>query len=422
MGNIEGYNGSMRKITELSDAIRLIRVAALLWIGYLVLLAVINQTLGPPQNPDSTFYIYYLLYGLIALICLGLAYSTWIQQKLKRGFIPLIIVLSTVMPILLTWVMVSLFQMSPQSVADSLSQRLLPFLYVGLLLVAWQYRWPYILLVILLITVLSTAVMLSYASPGTLPFRGGLVTSLIQMVIFLTVAFSTSYLMNRIRRQQRSLEEANARLTHYASTLEHLSISQERNRLARELHDTLAHTLSGLSVQLETAKAYWEVDPQAARTILEKSSAAAHSGLEETRRALKSLRASPLDDLGLALAISALAEDAAARANLHLDLSVPEKMPPFAPGVEQCFYRVAQEALTNIVNHAQAKNITVKLEYLNEKIKLSIRDDGIGFNTSASIPSNHFGLVGMRERVQIVGGELNVVSRPGAGTLIELMA
>lgn len=110
---------------------------------------------------------------------------------------------------------------------------------------------------------------------------GGLIVTLIQVVIFLAVGFSISYLVTRLRLQQESLEAANIRLTHYASTLEQLATSRERNRLARELHDTLAHTLSGLSVQLETLKAYWDVDQRTARSILEKSLEMAHLGLEE---------------------------------------------------------------------------------------------------------------------------------------------
>ena len=188
--------------------------------------------------------------------------------------------------------------------------------------------------------------------PSPQPFQGVLSITLIQTVIFLAVGFSISYLMTRLRRQQQSLETANVRLTHYASTLEQLATTRERNRLARELHDTLAHTLSGLSVQLETVKAYWEVNPAMARSSLYKPLATAHSGLEETQRALKALRASPLDDLGLSMAIRNMATEAAERAHLHLDITAADKTPALAPDVEQCVYRVAQEAIANVVNHA----------------------------------------------------------------------
>lgn len=227
-------------------------------------------------------------------------------------------------------------------------------MFVGLLLVAWQYKWRYVLLVILAIAGLNLGVIWPFAAPGTMPFRGRLVVTLIQTVIFLALGFSTSYLISRLRGQQRSLEVANVRLAQYASTLEHLATSRERNRLALELHDTLAHTLSGLSVQLEAIKAYWDVDQQMARSLLEQCLTVTRSGLEETRRALKALRASPLDDLGLALALSTMVKDIAERATLALEMPEIIMMPPLSPDIEQCIYRVAQEAVTNVVKHANA--------------------------------------------------------------------
>jgi len=290
---------------------------------------------------------------------------------------------------------------------------------MGLLLVAWQYRWQYILLVILAVAGLNLAVQW-ITSPPRIPIQGAITTTLFQTVIFLAVGFSISYLMTRLRRQQQSLEAANTHLSHYASTLEHLATSQERNRLARELHDTLAHTLSGLSVQLETMKAYWDVDNKAARAILDKSLLSAHTGLEETRRALKALRASPLDDLGLALAVSNMAKENASRAKIKLNLAVSENIPALSPDIEQCVYRVAQEAVTNVVTHAQAKNLMVKLEYSDNKVSLEVNDDGIGFNPESYNQAGHFGLVGMRERAQLIGGTLSISSKPGQGTTILL--
>lgn len=120
----------------------------------------------------------------------------------------------------------------------------------------------------------------------------------------------------------------------YASTLEQLTISHERNRMARELHDTLAHTLSGLTVQLQTVKAYWEIEPDTSQKLLNDALAATRDGLQETPGALKALRATPLEDLGLPLAIRQLAEEAAARASLDLHLEITEPLPPFALEVD----------------------------------------------------------------------------------------
>jgi signal transduction histidine kinase len=296
----------------------------------------------------------------------------------------------------------------------------LPFLFVALMLVAWQYRWQYVLLVILGIAGLDFAMIWSFTEPGTPPFLGALTVTLIQTIIFLAVGFSVSYLMSRLKEQQQSLTEANTRLAHHASTLDHLATSRERNRVARELHDTLAHTLSGLSVQLEAVKAYWDVDPQKARSTLEGSLEAAHSGLGETRRALQALRASPLDDLGLSLAVRTMVEDAAARANLALNISIADTLPPLSPDVEQCVYRIAQEAVTNVTKHAKAKTLTVNLESTEGKVTLTVHEDGVGFAVEKRDRAN-YGLESMRERAQLAGGELTVTSKPDEGTTVKFV-
>jgi signal transduction histidine kinase len=406
----------MKRKTERSDAVLLIRFAAILWLIYLMALAAINQLLGRPQRTDP---LYYILNAVVALICLGLTLWPWVQARLGRTFIPLIIALSTVAPILVDLMINIFFPVGPQFYPDSPLLRPLPFLFMGLLLVAWQYRWQFIMLVIFCISGLNLAVQW-ISAPPRVPVQGLLSTTLIQTVIFLALGFSISYLMTRLRRQQQSLEAANTHLSHYASTLEHLATSQERNRLARELHDTLAHTLSGLSVQLETMKAYWDVDNKAARAILDKSLVSAHTGLEETRRALKALRASPLDDLGLALAIGNMAKENADRAKINLNLLMSDNIPALTPDIEQCVYRIAQEAVTNVVNHSQAKNMLVKLEYADSKITLEVHDDGIGFSLENNNQAGHFGLVGMHERAQLIGGTLTVTSKPGEGTTVIL--
>jgi signal transduction histidine kinase len=411
----------MKQKIIIADAVHLVRFAAILWIGYLAVLAIINQSFANPRNLNFSTLYYYILLAMVALICLGLSYYSWLQEKLKKTFLPMIIAIITVLPMFITWEFIRLFPRSLMLDPQSAVLRLIPFLTVGFLLVAWRYKWYFMLLIILGITLLNLGIIWSFPSPDPSPFRGGLTTTLIQTVIFLAVGFSISYLMNRLRKQQQSLEEANRNLTHYASTLDQLATTRERNRLARELHDTLAHTLSGLSVQLETIKAYWDVDPKLARESLERSSAAAHAGLEETRRALKALRVSPLADLGLTQALTLLAKESSARANLSLDLSITDNLPVLSPDIEQCIYRVAQEALTNAINHASAKLLTVKLETLADHVRLTVQDNGTGFDIEKNVNPNHFGLTGMRERTQLVGGELTVLSTPGSGTTVQLV-
>jgi signal transduction histidine kinase len=418
------YNVLVKNRASFADAVRLIRFAAVLWIGYLVLLAVISRSFPVSQRMN---HIYYVALGCVAVLCLILSYWNWIQDRLGKGFIPLIVAIITILPVVLSNTISRLPVTVPGplgprfTVPESLVLVIFPFVFVALMLVAWRYKWQYVLLVILGIAGLNFGMIWSFAEPGGPPFVGGLTIALIQTIIFLAVGFSISYLMSRLNRQQQSLAEANIRLTHHASTLEHLATSRERNRVARELHDTLAHTLSALSVQLEAVKAYWDIDPQKARSTLEGSLQAAHSGLGETRRALQALRASPLDDLGLSLAVRTMVEDTAARANLALNLSIADELPSLSPDVEQCIYRVAQEAVTNVAKHANAKTLTVILESTGEKLTLTVRDDGLGFDADKKDKTNNYGLEGMRERAQLAGGELTVTSKPGEGTTVKLV-
>jgi signal transduction histidine kinase len=405
-----------------SDVLRLLRVAALLWIGYFLALAAIDHWLLQRQSYAPW---YYGINVIIALLVLALALWTWGQQKLGRALLPLAIVMMSVVPVLgnyrTAYIFPGLFPHGPPISPEGMAQRLLPVLLIALVFTAWQYRWRHVVLLSFGTAGLNLAmVVLSMDPKAPPPLLGGFVVTLIQTIIFLIVGYFISLLMERLRAQHASLQEAHAQLAHYASALESLTISRERNRMARELHDTLAHTLSGLSVQLETAKAYWSVDPEAARAMLDRSLTEARSGLQETRRALKALRASPLDDLGLSLALRRLAESTQERANLVVDLTLPTPMPSLSPDVEQCLYRVAQEAIANTVYHANARHLELQLAGDEEKMALVIRDDGQGFDVAAAEQGGHYGLAGMRERAALVGGTLVVASKIGQGTTVRL--
>jgi signal transduction histidine kinase len=294
-------------------------------------------------------------------------------------------------------------------------------MFMVLVLTAWQYRWKHVVFFTLAMAGLNVGLHGWFYRPGGAPFLPPLTAFAIETVSFLLVGYFISTLMNRLRAQNVALEQANAQLVHYSSTLEHLTISRERNRLARDLHDTLAHTLSALSVQLETVKAYFDVDSGVTKELIEESLRATRSGLTETRRALKSLRASPLDDLGLLLALRRMSEESADRAKMKLHLSLPDQIEPLSPDVEQGIYRVAQEAVANVVHHANARNLTLHLAIRDGRISLIIGDDGLGFDVEQGRAAGRFGLTGMHERAQLAGGELTIESRPGQGTTMKLM-
>jgi signal transduction histidine kinase len=434
-----------------NDSTRILRIAAWIWISFLLAMAVMDlvlytqmnlpitqnppllqsapgqqlpsldqqsNQLTQPRNPFRPVILFYAASGLVALIFLIFAHWTWVQKKLGRVFYPLMLLTISTAPIFINVLITPRFPNGPLANAEGMALRQLPVLFVALALVAWEYELSHVILFSAATTTLELGLI--YFSPITSQnIFVFLFIAIIRTISFIAVGVFISLLVARLREQRESLREANANLTHYASTLEQLTVSHERNRLARELHDTLAHSLTAISVSLETAKAYFDIDPAQARDLIDISLKATHVGVDETRRALKALRSNVLEDMGLGLAIQRVAESAAARFRLNLTVDLKNPMPSLSPDVEQSIYRVAQEAIENIINHSHAKNFSVHLES-NDHTTLTIQDDGMGFDMKSDVSSGHFGLVGMHERAELAGGKLKIESEKGKGTKIVL--
>jgi len=302
--------------------------------------------------------------------------------------------------------------------------QLILVLFAPLILVAWQYSFPTVLLFVLATTgldfsltlILAVAARYRAASPITVMFLRALVYGLVGYVVV--------HLMQAQRAQWAALAGANVQLARYATTLEQLTLSRERNRMARELHDTLAQSLSAVAVQLEATRSLWDEDPVGARGMLDRSLAMTRHGLSEAHRAIRALRAIPLEDLGLALALRQAAALVAERGGLRLELAVADSVDGLPPEVAQVVYRIAMEAMENVVRHAAADVLNVSLVEAGEHWVLTVTDDGRGFDAadaaSDRAPNGRYGLQGMRERASMVGADLEVESRPGAGTSVRL--
>lgn len=414
-------------------SIRILRIAAWIWISFLIAMAAMDfalysqisffaarQSPQPVIEPDSfkPVYLFYATSGLVALIFLAFAHWGWVQKKLGSFFYPLLLLTISAAPVLINALITARFPIGPLANAEGMALRQMPVLFVALALVAWEYKLSQVVLFSVATTALELAII-RFSSIGSQNLFVFLFISIIRTISFIAVGVFISLLVAQLREQRETLRAANATLTHYASMLEQLTLSRERNRLARELHDTLAHSLTAISVSLETAKAYFDIDPAQTRELIDISLESTHIGVDETRRALKALRSNALEDLGLRLAIQRVAESAAARLHLNLTLDLKNPMPSLSPDVEQSIYRIAQESIENIVNHAHAKNFSVHLNS-NSHTTLIIQDDGIGFNPNASQETGHFGLVGMRERAELAGGKLIVESENGKGTKVTL--
>jgi len=222
----------------------------------------------------------------------------------------------------------------------------------------------------------------------------------------------TGYLSDTWRREHITVLEANRQLRGYAATIEHLATSRERVRLARDLHDTLAHTLAALVVQLEAVDTLQETDPAAAATQLKKVERHARAGLGEARRAILDLRSSPVEELGLSAALERLAGRFAA------DYTLEGEPAPLPSPQAQALYRIAQEALDNAQRHAEAGRVAVSLCYSEtDGIILRVQDDGQGFDP-AEIDPERVGLTGIYERAALIGAEVTVDSAPDKGTIL----
>jgi signal transduction histidine kinase len=361
-----------------------------------------------------------LIFGTVNIVLLFTYLSIpALQKALKRFYLPLGILYATVFSVVLQDLFLNAGLEVGKISSEETAWQLFLFLFIPLVLVAWQYDFKAVVFYCIFTAFLDHGLM-RHAQADFLTFSDTYHRLLfIRALAFLITGYIISSIMSRFREQRSNLEQANRELAHYASTLEQLTVSRERNRMARELHDTLAHTLSGIAVQLEAAQSLWKESPDEAHTMLTRSLAMTRSGLTDTRRALQDLRAAPLEELGLEAALRSLATESTERAGLSLDWQVPNPMPKLPPNVEQGIYRIAQECFENIVRHAGATRVRVESTLQADLLTLSIVDDGQGFDPNES-DSGRFGLRGMRERAEMMGGELKVSSAAEQGTTIRL--
>jgi two-component system sensor histidine kinase UhpB len=190
---------------------------------------------------------------------------------------------------------------------------------------------------------------------------------------------------------------------------------RERLRIGRALHDEAGQTLTAITLELERAAAD---GPPAQRERMAELAAQLHESLDEIRRIARDLRPEALDDLGLINALIALTSRADRQSGIRIERRFSAELPPLPNDVELVIYRVAQEALTNVLRHAQASRCTIELELEDGVVELRVMDDGVGMPPTAS--RDTIGIEGMRERALLANGSLDIESRQGAGTHVTL--
>ena len=235
--------------------------------------------------------------------------------------------------------------------------------------------------------------------------------------LFASVVFAAviTELLQREQQIRRELAEAHEQLRGYAAQAERLATAQERNRVARDIHDGLGHSLTVVQMQVKAARAVLPADPDKADAVLAKAQQQSEEALDAVRRSVRALRG-PRATGPLPEALTALAEEAST-AGLPTRFSQSGTARPLPDETREALYRAAQEGLTNVRKHAEATRADLLLDYGEAAVRVEVRDDGGG---TGGGESPGFGLVGLRERAAHLGGRLHFDSAAGKGSTLTM--
>lgn len=232
-----------------------------------------------------------------------------------------------------------------------------------------------------------------------------------------------------LRRLQAQLQEQNTRLQAAEADLrealeqerllnqriEEMATVEERNRIARDIHDSLGHSLAALNIQMEIALTLWQEAPQKAYEFLQEAKQLGSDALKAVRQSVSELRADPLQGQLLEGAIATLIQEFHHTTGIHLDSSI-QLVHPVSQQHNTAIYRLVQESLTNILKHARATVVQIHIQATDQELQVNIQDNGQGFQVQEN--RSGFGLQGMRERTVALGGTLTIESSPGSGCCV----
>lgn len=250
---------------------------------------------------------------------------------------------------------------------------------------------------------------------------GWMLIGIIPVIIFV-VTYVTLYRRQTDAREQaqalaKELEKVNQQLSEYAAQVEDLTIANERQRMARELHDTLSQGLTGIILQLEAIEAHLTNNRiEKAISIVSNAMLQARSTLADARNAIDDLRGAQPENLESALRLEVSRFQNAT--DIVCDLELKE-IPVLKEHIMETVVRNVAEGLTNIGRHAHAQKVTVSVSMEADVLLVTVQDDGQGFDP-VGIPSGHYGLLGIRERIRLLGGKLEIWSKSGEGTRLEM--
>lgn len=254
-----------------------------------------------------------------------------------------------------------------------------------------------------------------HAAMGALLFRWVILFSLMLMGLFIHQISCTSTERGKLILE---LEAARRQLLAVREQELELAALRERERLARDLHDCLGHALVTLTVQLEAVQRLYPVHPARAQELLEQMKQLTRASMEDLRRSLAHLRAPGLGERPLTEALTELWAQAPKHNGAAPDCQIAPGADSLPTPVAEALWRVAQEGLTNSRKHAQAKQVRLSLVLEPASVVLRVADDGVGLSPGAENKAGHYGLRGLRERVEGLGGALHLEPGPGRGTTL----
>ncbi len=234
--------------------------------------------------------------------------------------------------------------------------------------------------------------------------------------VFASATTRAEVARNESQALLQELREAHEKLQVYAAQAEELAVAEERNRLAREMHDTLGHRLTVAIVQLEGAGRLVKENPDRAEEMVATVKEQMRAGLSELRSAVATLREPLQSDLSLKSALKALGQNFQSATDIKVEMAFAHKLPDFPNQYRVAIYRAAQEALTNVQRHAQATQVRMTLGIIDDEINLTLRDNGVGLPGNAD--KLGFGLRGIQERAAQLGGRMQLEANPEGGAQI----
>jgi signal transduction histidine kinase len=420
----------------MKEVIRLVRLTLLLRIFVALASALVTATLMPGTLAAFLDMAVALPSCFLLAFTLLAALEHWESERFVKALLVTTILVEALEAIMsrigLQWILSATgievdeaFRRFPGMIGNAAIMRLpltVPLLFITIpaLLGAWingkrnAFRWAAFAVLLSLLSSISTSppeFMQWRLNAGLFGAQG--------IVLFITCYF-VGTLADEQRREQAELEKANRQLAEQALVREQLATSRERVRLARDLHDTLAHTLAGLVVQAKVVDTLLDKDPVAARRELARVQAVAKDGLEEARAAIGDLRANVVEDLGLNGAVRRIAETTGQRTGIQISVDETGDEVQLEKDCAETLFRIVQEALNNVERHAHAQHIHVSIHQTpppDPVLTIRVKDDGIGFNVT-TLDDERFGLRGMRERAELIGAHLRLESTLGTGTTV----